>query len=340
MLVASREAIARTKVPVQYRRQLVTGKWMECRGTPIPGQGYLAVYRDVSAEIANVAELQEANAVLAQQTAQMIQVADELAEARHHAEEASRSKSTFLANMSHELRTPLNAILGFSEIIAGQHFGRDAVDRYSDYAADIRRSGQHLLGLINSVLDISKVEAGRMDLYEEVVDFGTCLSDSLMMVEAAAKQKSIQITCQPLPSLKLRADEQKVRQSFINILSNAVKFTPEDGMVAVSVERHVDEMAVVITDTGIGIAPEDQPKVFEPFGRIGNMASRRIEGTGLGMSLTKRLIELHGGRIELTSELGRGTRVAVYLPSKRFEIAALRLVGGLTADRQESSSAA
>ena len=153
-----------------------------------------------------------------------------------------------------------------------------------------------------------------MDLYEEVVDFGTCLSDSLMMVEAAAKQKSIQITCQPLLPLKLHADEQKVRQSFINILSNAVKFTPEGGMVGVSVERHVDEMAVVITDTGIGIAPEDQPKVFEPFGRIDSMVSRRIEGTGLGMALTKRLIELHGGRIELASELGRGTRVAVYLP--------------------------
>ena len=333
-LVASRETIARTQAPVRYRRQLVTGKWMECRGTPIPGQGYLAVYRDITEEIAREAELRDTNVVLAQQTAQLVRAAEELGdarrladEARTQAEDASQTKSAFLANMSHELRTPLNAVLGFSEIIAGQHFGRDALDRYSDYAGDIQRSGQHLLGLINNVLDLSKVEAGRMELYEEALDLADCLEDALLMVEAAAQEKSIPILYgRPSEPLRLLADKQKLRQCFINVLSNAVKFTPAGGRVSVAVRSVGSEVAVTVADTGIGISPLDQAKVFEPFGRVQSAVAREVEGTGLGMPLTKCLIELHGGRIELESEFGRGTAVTAYLPHERFQFGTLRAV--------------
>jgi two-component system cell cycle sensor histidine kinase PleC len=301
----------------------------------VPGQGYLGVLRDVTEEVERIAELREANARLERQAAELAAAAASLDAMRRRAEEAcaaaelaNRAKSSFLANMSHELRTPLNAINGFSEIIADLRFGPDAIAQYRDYARDIHKSGEHLLGLINTVLDLAKVEAGRMELREETVELAPCLLAALRMIRPAAAAKPLRLSyVPPRAPLRLRADEQKLKQSVLNVLSNAVKFTPAGGAVILSVERRPQEVAILVADTGIGIRAEDQDKVFAPFAQVDSALTRRTEGTGLGMALTRSLIELHGGRVTLDSAVGRGTTVALCLPVDRFEPAPLRAVG-------------
>jgi signal transduction histidine kinase len=238
--------------------------------------------------------------------------------AKEGAEAANRTKSEFLANMSHELRTPLNAVIGFSEMIKVEMFG-PVTERYRGYADDIYNSGTHLLGLINEILDLSKLEAGQFELHEEEIDLAGTVEASLNLVEAQAQKSKIQVSTALDPKVRvIRADDRRMRQILINLLSNAVKFTPEGGKVQVSSLLKNDGLAIEVSDTGIGIAAEDMAKVMTSFGQVESRVSRKYEGSGLGLPLAKHLVELHGGTLTIQSQVDVGTTVTVMLPSNRI----------------------
>lgn len=231
---------------------------------------------------------------------------------------ADQAKSQFLATMSHELRTPLNAILGFSEIMAAETFGPLGSARYKDYADDILKSGKHLLSLINDVLDFTRVDAGALQLNEETVDIADAIGDTVRMIEAQAKAGGVRLhvgTAGALPHI--RADHRRVRQVLLNLLSNAVKFTPPGGQVRVTSAVEDGALVIRVSDTGIGIAAEDIPTVLERFGQIDSDLARKYEGTGLGLPLTKCLMEYHDGSLEIDSTKGRGTTVSILFPAGR-----------------------
>ncbi len=254
--------------------------------------------------------------------------------ARRRAEESNLAKSRFLATMSHELRTPLNAILGFSEVMKAELFGRHAVPAYKDYANDIHSSGEHLLMLINEILDLSRVEAGRYELREESVDLQVLVDECRHLVTLRAKKKDIllqQDAVGPLP--RLWVDERAVRQVALNLLSNAIKFTPQGGQVSIRLGASADGgQYFAITDTGVGIPAAEIPVVMTSFGR-GTLAQKNAEeGTGLGLPIVKGLVELHGGTFTLTSVVREGTEVTVSFPPERVMNALPRLdVEGETA---------
>ena len=242
-----------------------------------------------------------------------------LRHAKDQAEMASRAKSEFLANMSHELRTPLNAILGFAEIIRDRLLGPIA-DRYAEYAQDIHSSGTHLLGIINDILDLSKVEAGRVDLVEEIVDVHDVVRSVVLLLRerVATSELTLKVHIGDGPLL-LRADERKLKQVLMNLLSNAVKFTPPGGEIAVRAAVEGERGLVMeVRDNGIGIAPEHIAHALSPFGQVDSRLSRRYEGTGLGLPLARALTELHGGTLELESAPGVGTTVRIVLPVERL----------------------
>ena len=249
---------------------------------------------------------------------------DESDAARVRAETASRAKSAFLANMSHELRTPLNAIIGFSEIIHTKAMGPAVSDQYAEYAGHIYGSGAHLLSLINDILDLAKIEAGRFDLRESDVDFALLLDDLVQMIGDRAQASGIILSVaigRNFPNV--HGDERALRQILVNLTSNAIKFTPPAGHVTVFADVLADgSLAFGVADTGVGIAPEDQQKVFESFGQGRHDAVLGDQGTGLGLPIVRGLAEAHGGRVLLNSVLNQGTRVTVCLPKER---ACLRL---------------
>jgi signal transduction histidine kinase len=229
-------------------------------------------------------------------------------------EAASRHKSEFLANMSHELRTPLNAILGFSEVLAERMFG-EVNEKQAEYLQDILSSGRHLLSLINDILDLSKVEAGRLELELGRFHLPTALDNALTLVRERATRHGITLT-QTLPTGvgDIVADERKVKQILLNLLSNAVKFTPEGGRVGLAATAAEGVVTISVSDTGIGIAPEDQGAIFEEFRQVGRDDARKQEGTGLGLTLAKKFVELHGGRIWIQSQVGQGSTFTFTLP--------------------------
>src|SRR5207245_1476260 len=224
-------------------------------------------------------------------------------------EAASRHKSEFLANMSHELRTPLNAIIGFSEVLHERMFG-ELNDKQAEYVQDIVASGRHLLSLINDILDLSKIEAGRMELELTDFDLPQAIDNALILVRERAGRRGIALEHSVAERLgEIRGDERKIKQVLLNLLSNALKFTPESGRVEVRA-RVVDGMAEIsVTDTGVGIAPEDQEAVFEEFRQVGTSAAKQ-EGTGLGLALCRKFVGLHGGQIGETSQVVWGWMVA------------------------------
>ena len=233
--------------------------------------------------------------------------------ARDQAEAATQAKSEFLANMSHELRTPLNAIIGFSEVLDERMFG-DMNEKQAEYVRDIHDSGRHLLSLINDILDLSKVEAGRMELDVTTFDLPSAIDNALTLVRERASRHGVALGCDVDPGLgEFRGDERKFKQIMLNLLSNAVKFTPDGGRITVSARPKSPLVEVAVEDTGIGIAREDLPRVFEEFRQVGNASARKAEGTGLGLALTKRLVELHGGSIHVESALGRGSTLTFTL---------------------------
>ncbi len=239
----------------------------------------------------------------------------ELKESRLAAERASKAKSIFLANMSHELRTPLNAILGFAEIIIHQMMGPVGTTKYLEYAADIHASGDHLLDLINDVLDVSKVEAGKRVLALETVDPAMVLRECLLLVTGRADEGGVLLrTEMPARPPLITADRRAVKQCLLNLLSNAVKFTPADGTVTARVTAAEGWLTVVVRDTGIGIPPAELPRLLHPFEQVDNSCTRRQAGTGLGLALTKALVEMHGGTIAVTAPAGGGTEVTLTFP--------------------------
>jgi signal transduction histidine kinase len=249
-------------------------------------------------------------AVIAIENARLL---SELQRRTQELEIASQHKSEFLANMSHELRTPLNAIIGFSEVLGERMFG-ELNEKQEEYLKDISASGQHLLSLINDILDLSKIEAGRMELELTEFDLSQAIDNALMLVRDRAARRGIALQQTVDHRLgQIRGDERKIKQVLLNLLSNALKFTPEGGRVEVRASV-VDGMAEVsVTDTGVGIAPEDQEAVFEEFRQVGT-ADKKVEGTGLGLTLSRKFIELHGGKIWIKSQLGMGSTFTFTLP--------------------------
>ena len=252
-------------------------------------------------------------AVIAIQNARLFR---EIQDKSRQLEIANQHKSEFLANMSHELRTPLNAIIGFSEVLLERLFG-DINEKQDDYLKDIHSSGRHLLNLINDILDLSKVEAGRMELELSTFDLPTAIANAMTLIRERAQQHGIAVAQDVAPELgDVVADERKFKQILLNLLSNAVKFTPDGGRIDVSATSSGDNIVVAVHDTGIGIAPEDQDAVFEEFRQVGRDYTSKQEGTGLGLALTRRFVELHGGRISVHSEPGKGSTFTFTLPVK------------------------
>ena len=288
--------------------------------------------REISRRVAHAIALDEESEKVRREHASLLSISEELAEeriklrktnvelirAKRRAEEASEAKSAFLANMSHELRTPLNAILGFSEIIRDRLLGAN-VDRYAAYAGDIHRSGSHLLGIVNDILDVTRIEAGKLELREERVRLGALL---LRCMNAGAEQAAAGGVELSGPAQDFGAsilgDKHKLKQILINLLSNAIKFTPPGGSVEILAEPEPGGgLSISIRDTGIGMSAEEICQALELFRQVDNSLARRFEGAGLGLPLAVRLTELHGGSLDIESAPGQGATVTVRFPPER-----------------------
>jgi GAF domain-containing protein len=276
--------------------------------------GALAVNRKSAGEFApEVIELLKTFATQSALAIQNARLFREIEDKGRQLEIASQHKSEFLANMSHELRTPLNAIIGFSEVLYERMFG-EINDKQAEYLSDILESGRHLLSLINDILDLSKIEAGRMELEPSEFDLPTAIENTLILIRERAQRRGITLGRTVDERLgMIRADERKLKQVLLNLLSNALKFTPEGGQIDVRARVHNGEAEISVADTGVGIAPEDQEAVFEEFRQVGTTA-RKVEGTGLGLTISRKFIELHGGRIWVKSQPGIGSTFAFTLP--------------------------
>ena len=277
--------------------------------------GGLVVRRKSTGEFR--AEIIELLKTFATQSALAIQNARlfrEIEEKSRQIEAANRHKSEVLANMSHELRTPLNAIIGFSEVLQERLFG-ELNEKQAEYTSDILTSGQHLLSLINDILDLSKVEAGRMELELAPFDLPLAIENARTFVRERAVKHGITLDVDMDERLgEYVGDERKIKQILLNLLSNSVKFTSEGGWIGIKARQANGSVEISVTDTGIGIALEDQPRIFEEFRQVGGDYAHKKEGTGLGLTLAKKFVELHGGKIWVESEVGKGSTFIFTLP--------------------------
>jgi signal transduction histidine kinase len=277
--------------------------------------GGLTIYRcrtgSFSPEVINLLQTFATQSVLAIQNARLFR---EIEEKSRQIEAANRHKSEFLANMSHELRTPLNAIIGFSEVLGERMFG-ELNEKQAEYTDDILTSGRHLLSLINEILDLSKVEAGRMELELATFDLPLAIDNARTFVRERATKHGINLDVTVDERLgDFVGDERKIKQILLNLLSNAVKFTPEGGRIGINARQADGAVEISVSDTGIGIAPEDQATIFEEFRQVGSDYAHKKEGTGLGLTLAKKFVELHGGKIWVESEVGKGSTFIFTLP--------------------------
>jgi two-component system cell cycle sensor histidine kinase PleC len=320
------------------------GRWLNISERRTKDGGYVSVGTDIttlklheerlmSSErrlMATIADLRNSQQALKHQTRQLAELAEKYATEKNRAEDANQAKSKFLANMSHELRTPLNAIIGFSEIMAL------GADKYGEYCRDIRQSGQYLLDVINDILDMSKIEAGRIRLDADDIELGHLLADSMRIVSQRADDKGIALTAKIAPEIALCGDRRSMMQVTLNLLSNAVKFTPEGGRVTVRARTTHGIVTIAIADNGIGIAKEALERLGRPFEQVDGQLTKRHEGSGLGLAIAKSLIQLHGGSMRIRSTLGKGTTVLVRLPERPvFRTGGDSLQAGATAKSDE-----
>lgn len=306
--------------------QLNDGRWLRYIETQTVDGGRVSIGTDVTGirarEIeleANRDRLQSTINILRESQTRIVELAENYEQEKIRAEEANQSKSEFLANMSHELRTPLNAINGFSDIMKKEMFGPLGDPRYREYISDILFSGQHLLSLINDILDMSKIEAGKMSLNSEPMSISDMITQVLRIVRGRADENRLKLVHDEIEAHDIEADPRAVKQILLNLATNAIKFTPEGGTVTLKVEPKATGIIVHVCDTGIGISKNDIARLAQPFEQIDSQHSRQHEGTGLGLALSKSLVELHGGNFNITSELGEGTTVTFTLPNKPIE---------------------
>ncbi|MDH3792800.1 MAG: ATP-binding protein, partial [Rhodospirillales bacterium] len=278
---------------------------------------YLVWSQNRAREIAR--SVDERTAALQSEIAERKRIETELRSAKEQAEVANRAKSEFLAMMSHELRTPLNAVIGFAEIMAGQFFGPLGSEQYRRYANDIHMSGKHLLSLINDILDLSKIEANRFELHEEILSVARSWRAVHSILQESISSAGLALEADVSNSLpRLCGDERAIRQILINLLSNAVKFTPEGGRITITAGVDPEGRLILsVADTGIGISEQDLADVILPFKQVDASLARKFEGTGLGLPLTQRLVEMHDGQLEIESALGVGTTVKLTFPAER-----------------------
>jgi signal transduction histidine kinase len=285
------------EVPVTKERVTATGRILQIRRWAMPSGAILSVYSDIT-------EIKERE--------------HKILQARSQAESANRSKSEFLANMNHELRTPLNAIIGFSEIIANELFGPIANQRYQEYVKDILTSSLHLLSIINDVLDMSKIEAGKLELAKEAVTLQHIVAEVVRMMQERAEIRGISLLrCEPTDDIVVWADERALKQILLNLLSNAIKFSSEGSTVTIRLAAGRAGRAVIeVEDRGIGMTGEEQERALQPFGQAKPVITREYGGTGLGLPISKGLVEAHGGALTISSGAGLGTTIRIVLPTE------------------------
>ena len=338
IVAAGRKPVIRTTIANEasgppgartFEAQLDDGRWMHISERRTKDGGYVSVGTDITKiklheqrlvegeqrRIATIDDLRRSQQALERQTEQLADLAEKYAEEKTRAEEANQSKSKFLANMSHELRTPLNAIIGFSEIMESAMFGPLGAAKYSEYSRDIRESGQYLLDVINDILDMSKIEAGGIQLTPEDVELDAALAECLRVISGPANEKQLTVKSDIAPAISLKADRRALKQIVLNLLSNAVKFTPEGRAVTVIGRRRAGTITIAIADDGIGIPKDALHKLGRPFEQVESQLTKRHQGSGLGLAIAKSLVELHGGAMRICSRLGKGTMVVVRLPS-------------------------
>jgi two-component system cell cycle sensor histidine kinase PleC len=326
--------------------EMVDGRWLQISERRTADGGLVMTAADITALKAqetklraNEEQLQSAVAKLEENAAELAELAAKYQAETVRAEGANQAKSEFLANMSHELRTPLNAINGFSEMMSEEMFGPIGDRRYKEYAKDILSSGRHLLSLINDILDMSKIEAGKMSLHPEPMQPGEVIDDAVRLIRNRAETAGLSlmvVVAEDAPVVD--ADYRAVKQILLNLLSNALKFTPRGGRITLTVDRlrpedGFDGIRMAVTDTGVGIAEADLARLAKPFEQVESQHSKTTQGTGLGLALTKSLVEMHGGALEMKSKPGQGTTVSFTLPMKQGE-------GGGQAEVERARSAA
>jgi len=311
-----------------FEAQLDDGCWLHISERRTKDGGYVSVGTDITRIKAHeqklvdndlrlratVIDLKRSQTALERQAIELADLAEKYQREKNRAEEANQTKSKFLANMSHELRTPLNAIIGFSEIMESGMFGELGSEKYQEYCHDILTSGHYLLEVINDILDMSKIEAGRMKLDMELLDLSKTLAESLRVVSGRAQDKNLVLDTEIDDAISVVADRRATKQIVVNLLSNAVKFTPDGGKVTVRGRLRKDWIVLMIADTGIGIAPQSLARLGRPFEQVESQLTKSYHGSGLGLAIARSLTHLHGGSMKLRSKLGTGTVVCVSLP--------------------------
>nr|WP_319386683.1 ATP-binding protein [uncultured Roseibium sp.] len=319
-----------------YEAQLEDGRWLQISERRTKDGGFVSVGTDITALKkheeklmesekrlkATVSDLQKSRQTLEFQARQLVEMADKYQEEKTRAEAANQAKSEFLANISHELRTPLNAIIGFSDIMTQEMFGPIGTERYSDYCKDIYSSGTYLLNVINDILDMSKIEAGRMSIDTEVVCASSAAEDASRIVTGAATEKNISVSTDVGEDLMVHADKRALKQILLNLLANAVKFTSDSGVVTLKAEPRGDKLRFEVKDTGIGISERDIERLAQPFVQVENQFTKTHQGSGLGLAIARSLVELHGGTLTIHSEVKKGTTVSFTLPLAEEETGA------------------
>ncbi|MEP0944883.1 MAG: ATP-binding protein [Rhizobiaceae bacterium] len=313
-----------------FEAQIEDGRWLQISERRTQDGGFVSVGTDITQikrnqeklvesermHMATIADLRQTQQELERQAQKLVEFADNLNEEKMRADAGNKAKSEFLANISHELRTPLNAIIGFSDIMRSNMFGPLGSNKYVEYADDIHDSGNFLLGVINDVLDMSKIEAGRFQLQPETVHLHELLDETLRIIKVQADDADLKVGQKIPKSLELVADRRAVKQILLNLLSNAVKFTPAGGKIDVTAKALKDDVNIVIRDNGIGIAPEALDRLGQPFEQVQDQFTKDHKGSGLGLAIARSLTALHGGEFKISSQVGEGTTVSVRLPFK------------------------